>query len=356
MPMLRVLVAEDSPTIREFLVEILRSDEEVRVVGEAKNGIEAVAMTKQLRPDVVTMDIRMPLMDGFEATKQIMVEVPTPIVIVSGSVEVREVAVTMHALRAGALTVISKPSGPSAPDFQDACRHLLTTVKAMSQVKLVRHWPAAVRADLFAAEPRTYPPRQARIVALSASTGGPAALCQVLASLPGDFPLPILVVQHIAHGFVSGFASWLSTNVALRAKVAEPGEPLEPRTVFVAPDGRHLGVSGRTVLVSDAPPVGGFRPSASFLFESVARAFGVSTLAIVLTGMGQDGLEGLKVVRHLGGQIVAQDERSSVVFGMPGVVVAAGLPDATLPLELIGPRILQAVKTERGGYDTDPRR
>jgi two-component system, chemotaxis family, protein-glutamate methylesterase/glutaminase len=348
--MLRVLVVEDSATARELLVEILRSDVELQVAGEAKNGVEAVAMTKELHPDIVTMDIRMPLMDGFEATKRIMVEVPTPIVIVSASIDAREVEISMRALRAGALTIVARPMGPRAPDFEDARLRFLGTVKAMSQVKVVRHWPEREGSNRLAAKPRTNPVGQAKIVAIAASTGGPTALCEVLSSLPGDFPLPILVVQHIAQGFVSGFASWLTTNIALRAKVAEPGEPLRPRTIYIAPDGQHLGVrDGRTVLVSSAPALGGFRPSASFLFRSVAAVFGRSTLAIVLTGMGQDGLEGLYVVRQAGGQILAQDEQSSVVFGMPGMAVAAGLADATLPLMSIGPRILRAIQSDQGG-------
>ncbi len=346
----RVLIAEDSATVRQLLVEILCSDRDVQVVGEAINGVEVVAMTKKLRPDIVTMDVRMPLMDGFEATKQIMIEVPTPIVIVSASLDVRDVEVSMHALRAGALTVIAKPVGPSAPDFAEACLHFLSTVKAMSQVKVVRHWPQRGGGERWAAEPRTDPALPAMVVALSASTGGPSALCKILSSLPGDFPIPILVVQHIAHGFVSGFTSWLTTNVALRAKVAEAGEPSQPRTIYVAPDDRHLGVGDdRTLLVSSAPPLCGFRPSASFLFESVARVFGRSTLAIVLTGMGEDGLEGLRAVRQAGGQIFAQDEPTSVVFGMPGAAVAAGLADATLPLDSIGERIMRAVKADKGG-------
>jgi two-component system chemotaxis response regulator CheB len=348
--MLRVLIAEDSATARELLVEILRSDDEIRVVGEAKNGVEVVGMTKELRPDVVTMDIRMPLMNGFEATKQIMVEVPTPIVIVSASVDARAVEISMHALRAGALMVIAKPVGPGAPDFEDHRLRFLSTVKAMSQVKVVRHWRDSTGFDRPAVQPRSDAASQPRIVAISASTGGPSALCEVLSSLPGDFPLPIVIVQHMAPGFVSGFASWLATNVALRAKVAEAGEPLQSRSIYIAPDDRHLGVRDvRTLLVSSSPALGGFRPSASFLFQSVATVFGRSTLAIVLTGMGEDGLEGLRLVRKLGGQIVAQDEQSSVVFGMPGAAVAARLADATLPLQCIGPHIMLAIQPDRGG-------
>ncbi|MGH7435212.1 MAG: chemotaxis protein CheB, partial [Polyangiaceae bacterium] len=273
-----------------------------------------------------------------------------PIVIVSAGIDLREVEISVHALRAGALTVIEKPVGPAAADFEEGRRRFLATVKAMAQVKVVRHWPLRTGSELPGTEPRTNSTGQARIVALAASTGGPSALCEVLASLPGDFPLPVLVVQHIARGFVPGFASLLTTHVSLRAKVAEPGEPLEPRTIYVAPDDSHMGLKdARTVLVSSAPALGGFRPSASFLFESVAGVFGKSTLAVVLTGMGQDGLEGLQAVRRAGGQIIAQDEATSVVFGMPGAAVAAGLADATLPLQSIGRHIARTAQA-RGGH------
>jgi two-component system chemotaxis response regulator CheB len=345
--MIRVLIAEDSATVRELLGQILGSDPEIQVVGEAKNGEEAVALTKRLRPDLVTMDIRMPLMDGFEATKLIMVEAPTPIVIVSASVDGREVQVSMQALRVGALTIIAKPVGPSSPDFADESRRFVSTVKALSQVKVVRHWPDR-QIQRPGPSPRTEEPRpRAHIVAMAASTGGPAALCQVLSELPATLPVPVLVVQHIANGFLSGFASWLNASLSLKVRVAEPGEPPLPRTIYVPPDDRHLGVDGAgKLVVSNAALVGGFRPSASFLFESVGRTFGASALAVVLTGMGQDGVEGLRVIHRAGGQILAQDEESSVVFGMPGAVVQAGLASAVVPLKEMAGRVLRSLRPE----------
>jgi two-component system chemotaxis response regulator CheB len=343
--MIRVLVAEDSATVRELLVQILRSDREIQVIGEAKNGVEAVSMTKQLRPDLVTMDVRMPLMDGFEATKQIMVEAPTPIVIVSASVDVREVEVSMHALRVGALTVIAKPEGPASPDFGDLSRRFLTTVKSMAQVRVVRHWPD--RQPPPPPPPRAEPRARARVVAIAASTGGPAALSQLLSALPGSFPAPVLVVQHISQGFLAGFAAWLNTGVSLRVKVAESGERPQPHTIYLPPEDRHLGLDGGgNLVVSSAPPVGGFRPSASFLFESLAEAYGAATLAVVLTGMGQDGLEGLRAIRRSGGQILVQNEETSVVYGMPGAAARAGLADAVLPLKDIAVRVMRALRGE----------
>jgi two-component system chemotaxis response regulator CheB len=342
--MIRVLVAEDSATTRELLVHILKSDPDIQVVGEAKNGVDAVALTRQLRPDVVTMDIRMPLMDGFEATKQIMVEAPTPIVIVSASVDGREVEVSIDALRVGALTVIAKPDGPAAPNFPDLARQFLATVKAMSQEKVVRHWARPERLPSPSARPAAPGQPRPQVVAIAASTGGPGALSHLLSELPGNFPAPVLVVQHIAHGFLAGFASWLNTNVSLRVKIAEPGEEAAPRTIYLPPDDRHLGFEHRRLAVSDAPPVGGFRPSATHLFQTTARTFGASTLAVVLTGMGQDGVEGLRCVRQAGGQVIAQDEASSVVYGMPGAAARAGVVDLVLPLKDIAARILRAMQ------------
>jgi two-component system chemotaxis response regulator CheB len=357
--MIRTLLAEDSPTARVLLTEVLEADPELRVVGLAKDGAQAVAMTKQLLPDIVIMDLHMPEMNGLDATKQIMVEAPTPIVIVTASGDAREVEVSMHALRAGALTVMPKPVGPGSVDFQESAHQFRTTVKAMSQVKVVRRWARSSqqpppRAPTPSESPsaangagRAAPdafPAAPRIVAVGASTGGPAALYRIFSELPGNFPIPILVVQHIAQGFVDGFAAWLNTGTPLVIKVARHGEVIAPRTVYLARDDQHLGLLDRnTVAISSAPPVGGFRPSASFLFESVGRLYGRGAVAVVLTGMGQDGVAGLRVVSEAGGRVIAQDEESSIVFGMPGAAIEAGLADLTLPLSAIAFRLRQIV-------------
>ncbi len=340
--MIRALVVEDSVTARALLVEILRSDPEIDLVGEAGTGAEAVEMTKELRPDIVTMDIHMPQMNGFEATKQIMIEAPTPIVIVSGSLDVRAVEISMHALKAGALTVIPKPAGPASPNFEEEKERFLGAVKSMSQVKVVRRWRDRALPEGSA---RTPPGNgMARVIAIAASTGGPGALSKLLSELPGNLPVPILIVQHMSLGFGEGFVSWLNSAVSLKVKTAEQGEELLPGAVYVAPDDRHLGVSEQgSVLLSSGPPVGGFRPSGSYLFQSVAKVYGAGSLAVVLTGMGQDGVEGLRKIREAGGRIIAQDEESSVVYGMPKAAVAAGLVDHVLPLPGIAQRILACV-------------
>lgn len=335
----RVVVAEDSSTARELVVEVLSRDPGLSVVGEARDGREALALVGRLRPDVVVMDIHMPGLDGFEATRRIMTDCPTPIVIVTESGDAADVKLSLDALRAGALVLLPKPARPLTPGFDALCARFVETVKSMSKVKVVRRWPErAARAELIGDGSAR---GGVEVVAIAASTGGPAALGQVLSRLPADLPAPILVVQHIAEGFVPGLASWLNALSPLPVKVAEPGEPVEPGRVYLAPDGAHLGLNGRlSIRLSNEPPLGGFRPSGSFLFESVARASGRAALGVILTGMGRDGVEGLRVLRESGGRVIAQDEASSVVYGMPGAAVEEGLADHVLPLEAIPGRIV----------------
>lgn len=334
----RVLVAEDSPTARELLVGMLSADPAIAVIGTAGDGEQAIAMTAALRPDVVTMDVRMPGIDGLEATRRIMAHTPTPIVIISGHYDTGDVVLSLEALRAGALTILPKPSGPGAEDFAEQCKWLARTVKSMAAVKVVRRRRVRPTA---ATPPATRRPRaRARIVSIAASTGGPAALAQVLGGLPPAFPLPVLVVQHIAHGFADGLARWLGGVSPLAVRIATASEPLAPATVYLPPDDHHLMVlNAETVTVVRTPPVGGFRPSASVLFESTARVFGGAAVGVILTGMGEDGVSGIRSVHASGGCVIAQDEQTSVIYGMPGATVAAGLADYVLPLPAIAKHI-----------------
>ncbi len=348
--MIRVLVAEDSATARALLVQILTSDPEIRVVGEAEDGASAVEMAQRLKPDLVTMDIHMPGLDGLTATKEIMITAPTPIVIVTGSTRAREVGDSMEALQAGALDVLVKPPGPGSPGFAPAARDLLAAVKAMAHVKVVRHWRPSGSKEIEGSSKKKAEganpagSSRVRIVAAATSTGGPAALQRILGGLSQGFPVPIVVVQHITPGFTAGLVEWLGAVSTIQVTIAKQGETLAPGTVYFAPDGRHLGVTrGGTVALSEGPPIGGFRPSGTALFESVAAAYGASTLALILTGMGDDGVAGLRSVRKAGGRVVAQDEATSVVFGMPGAAVAAGLVHTILPIEAIAGHVMGLV-------------
>jgi two-component system chemotaxis response regulator CheB len=341
--MIRVLIAEDSKTVRQLLVSILTAEPEFQVVGEASNGVEAVELAQRLRPDVISMDIHMPVLDGFEATKEIMSLAPTPIVIVTSRAAHGDVELSLDATRAGALHVLRTPDSPGAPDFAARRAEFVSMLRAMAAVKVVR------RRTITAAPRVPAPSGRVRrdavhVIAIAASTGGPAALQQILMMLPRDFPLPILIVQHIAVGFCDGLADWFGRSSNLRVKVACHDEPLAPRTAYIAPDHVHLGVSrDARVILSDGTPIGGFRPSATYLFRTAASSFGAGVAAVILTGMGRDGVEGLREVRTAGGIVLAQDEASCVVYGMPGEAVRAGLVDEVLPVHAVAHRLAALV-------------
>lgn len=333
----RVLVVDDSATARLLLVSILRADPGIEVIGEAADGVEAIDLVKRLRPDIVTMDVQMPRLDGFAATKRIMVEEPTPILITTG-LDPRALSVSLEAVRAGALAVHAKPGDPRLPGFDDEASELVRQVKAMSKVKVVRHHQLDPVAASTAHAPTPAMLREGpiEVVAIATSTGGPAALHLILSALPADFPLPILVVQHISRGFTLGFAGWLDQASKLRVKLAQEGETIAAGTVYIASDDHHLIASPvRRIHLSSAVEVGGFRPSGTPLFESVAVAYGHSALAVILTGMGRDGVDGLRAIRNAGGRIIAESEETAVVYGMPGAAVAAGLADFVFRLDRI---------------------
>jgi two-component system chemotaxis response regulator CheB len=333
----RVLIAEDSATSRALLVSLCEADPDLKVVGQATNGLEALELAKQLCPSVVVMDIHMPVMDGFEATKRIMIEAPTPIVIVTAALDPRAVEVSLRAVQVGALTVLPKPNGPYQAGDDQTARRLVSTLKALSEVTVIRRrWSAddSVAPSRHRVAPGLQPPGVVKAVAVAASTGGPAALYRLFERLPRDADVPILVVQHIAEGFAPGLTKWLGSGTPLPVKLAQDGEALVEGTVYVAPDGTHLqaGPAG-TVKLSDGPPIGGFRPSATALFCSMAEVYAKSAVGVVLTGMGRDGFDGMQALKAAGGRILAQDERTSVVYGMPGVVAAAGIADVVAPVD-----------------------
>ncbi|HET9992405.1 MAG TPA: chemotaxis-specific protein-glutamate methyltransferase CheB [Kofleriaceae bacterium] len=345
MPRLRVLVAEDSPTARRLLVILLSADPELEVVGEARNGAEAIEQCKKLRPDLVTMDIKMPVMDGVEATRRIMIESATPVVMVS-SLDPNDVRSSMRALEAGALAVLAKPAGPGTPRFVRDSRELVATIKAMAQVKLVRRWPLIPPYRAASARPDALAAREILVVGLVSSTGGPNALRSLLSALPADFAPPIMIVQHIAAGFAQGLAEWLTTTTKRTVTLASDGERFVNGGVYVAPDDRHLEVSRDRLHVTASPPVEGFRPSGTRLFSSLAAVFGPAAIGVIMTGMGHDGVAGLLEMRDAGSAVLAQDEASCDIFGMPGAAVIAGAVTATTPLSEIPTRLVELVAKE----------
>ncbi len=356
--MIRVLVAEDSPTARALLVAMLEADPGIEVVAQASTGAEAVEMAERLSPDLVTMDVQMPVLDGLQATERIMRSSPCPIIIVTSQARESDVRLSLDATRAGAMLVLPKPEGPASTHFAADQRQLVSMVKALAGVKVVRRWrgvPAPYAAgqrnspsesDELRTANRSHQSTRARIVAIAASTGGPAALRDLLAVLPGNFPAPILIVQHISKGFVDGFVKWIAADSRLRVKVAVDGEPALAGYVYIAPDGYHLEVRRGhgdrfRVALTLTPPVGAFRPSATRLFASVAAAAGRSALAVILTGMGDDGVAGLHDVHTEKGIVIAQDEASSVIYGMPREAVRAGIVNEVVSLANLPARLAE---------------
>jgi two-component system chemotaxis response regulator CheB len=318
--MIRVLLAEDSAVTREYLGYVLDEDPGLTVVGVATNGREAVELAERLRPDVIVMDVHMPVLDGYDATREIMQRAPTPIVMATASSSREETRGAFSALEAGALVLLDKPPGPFDPDHRQAVQELIRTVKLMAEVKVVRHWaPRAVNGTARAAASVT---TAARIVAIGASTGGPQVLAAVLGGLPRPLEVPVVLVQHISEGFIGGFAEWLGSRTAMDVVLAVPGSALRRGTVHVAGGDGHLEVTSDGRLArTGGPPVNGFRPSITCLFDSVAAAYGRAAVGVLLTGMGRDGADGLRRMREAGARTIAQDEATSVVYGLPGEAV-----------------------------------
>lgn len=333
--MIRVLVVEDSPTVSLLIKSILNSDPDIMVIDCAKNGEEGVAKTLSLNPDLITMDIHMPGIDGFEATRRIMALKPKPIIVVTSSMNHKEVNLSFKALEAGALAIVEKPSGPGNPRFDFIVNELIRVVKLMNEVKVVgrRINTRPLQGPIPVHKANQVP----EIIGIAASTGGPAALATILCNFPSKITLPILIVQHISTGFDEGLAEWLSTVSVHNVSLAKNGQPIVDGQIYIAPQGSHMGVNKNKQIILDAHTgnIGSFRPSATYLFNSIAHSYGSNAIGVVLTGMGNDGSTGLISLHAAGGYVIAQDEASCVVYGMPGSAVAAGIVDLILPLDHI---------------------
>lgn len=320
----KVLVVEDSPAVRDLISHILIGDPAIRVIGTAATGEEAVEAAARLRPDLITMDVNLPGIDGYQATRRIMETCPAPIIIVSASYDPQDMGKMFRMVEAGALTFLPPPLGIGHPEFQARADELRRTVKLMSEIKVVRRWPKAPGkpAPNLAVKQSL---KKIEVVALGASTGGPVVLKTILEGLGPGFPVPVLMVQHMSPGFVTGLADWLQQSTRFPVRVAQAREQMRPGQAYLAPDGFHMKVDrfGRIELSSQAP-VNGMRPAIGPLFQSVAECYGSSAVGILLTGMGADGAAELATMKEIGAITIAQDRESSVVHGMPGEAIKLG--------------------------------
>jgi two-component system chemotaxis response regulator CheB len=343
---IRVLVVEDSSVVAEHLRRIISADARFEVVGIVSSGEEALAMIESLSPDVISMDIHLPGMQGFEVTRLIMSRQPTPIVIVSGA-RGADVPVSMRALQAGALSVVEKPPATTHANYEALSGKLCTQLAIMSEVKVVRQREPSL-ASAVPPNVSSKPRGPYRLLGIAASTGGPTALMQLLSGLGRDFPLPVVIVQHMTPAFLNGFADWLASVIPLPVSVVEQATSLIDGHVYLAScNDRHLAIRGSTAYPDYSPPIGVHRPSANVLFSSMAQTIGSAAIAVLLTGMGEDGATGLSELKLAGSWAIAEHESTATVYGMPAAAVRLGAVHESLPLPRIAPRILELLSDSK---------
>lgn len=341
---IRTLLVEDSPVALTILKRILETASDIEIVGTAQTGLEALSLIPQVQPDVICTDLHMPKMNGLELTSQVMAQHPRPILVVSASVQEEDTHHIFQLLEAGAVDVLPKPRAGLDLDSLSLQQSLIDKVKVLSGVRVFKKRRS---------RPASSPPHQStaagitvktacrpKILAIGSSTGGPLALQTIFAHLPKQFPIPIVCVQHISSGFLPGLIDWLATQCPLDVQIAAPGERPQPGTIYFPPERQHLLLNdqGRFVC-SGAAPIDNHCPSITLLFNSIARFYGRRAIGVLLTGMGRDGAAGLHALAQAGGLTIAQDETTSVVFGMPKEAIALNAARHILPIEAIGPTL-----------------
>lgn len=346
---IKVLVVDDSKVARMLMTHVLGADPQIEVVATLNDGQEAVTFVQKCKPDVVVMDIHMPNLDGFEATRRIMEIQPVPIIICTATANPSEIVGTFRLMEVGAVACVEKPVSPASPNFDAVVGNLLQTIKLMSEVKVVRRWPRKRPTKLSgkaAPEPEwKLPAVGVQIIGIGASTGGPPVLQTILAGLPKDFPVPVLIVQHIARGFLAGLADWLQQTTGWQVHIAAHGMTPLPGHAYLAPDDYHMGMTtGHRILLSREEPIGNLRPSVAYLFRTLAGCYGCHALGVLLTGMGRDGAEELKLMKDAGAETIAQDRESSVVHGMPGEAIAMGGATHVLAADRIADTLITLVR------------
>jgi two-component system chemotaxis response regulator CheB len=341
--MVNVLIADDSMLTRTVIKDLLARDLNITVVGEVSDGQEAVRATRRLRPDLIIMDVMMPVMDGLAATVEIMASCPTPILILSANVDSQDSRSAFNAIKHGALDVMEKPQGVVTEAFEEIAAQLIQKVKFLARVRVIHHFRRP-RQKMPAAPPADH---RRRILAIGASTGGPKAVMRLMKELPRETGAKVLIVQHIARGFAAGFAEWLDRESPLSVRLAREGDLLEEGVALVAPNGVHMEVQDGRIVLSDAAPVNSCRPSVDVLFHSLARSdLAARAVAVLFTGMGRDGAEGMAALRRSGGYNIAQDEASSAVFGMPRAAIDLGGVHETLALMDIPAAVIRLMQKE----------
>lgn len=366
--MIKVLLVEDSPIALTLLTRIINSTVDLFVVGTAHTGVEGLSLIPQLKPDVICTDLHMPKMDGLQFTSEVMANYPTPILVISASVQEEDTMNVFRLLEAGAVDIFPKPRAGLMQDYEEIKSELINKIRILSGVKVFRRSTSryAPASNQTISAPQPQPQHQEthnsnsttitpilssvmpssstpiKIIAIGSSTGGPQALLELLGHLPPHFPIPIICIQHISEGFLQGLLDWLSYNCALSMRIAQSGDIPQGGVVYFPPEGHHLtfDAQGR-FLTNTSPPIAGHRPSINVTFQAIAKSFGSRGVGILLTGMGRDGAEGLFTLYQAGSLTIAQDEATSVVFGMPKEAIALGAARKILPIDAIAPFLLQ---------------
>lgn len=344
---IRVLLVEDSQITLLILRRILNSSPQIEVVGEARTGLEALPLISQLQPDVICTDLHMPQMDGLEFTSEVMALYPRPILVISSWVQEEDTPHVFQLLEAGALDIFPKPSAGLSMEDKLLNQELINKILILSGVKVFKKkrksYSQVKRLDTFSYKSFSKP----EIVVIGASTGGPQAINELLTQLPSNFPIPVICVQHICLGFLQGFIDWLTSSCRLPIQIAKPGDVPKPGVIYFPSEQQHLELDSRgRFIYSNSPPVDGHRPSVTVTFKSVAKFYGKATMGILLTGMGRDGAEGMHCIAQTGGFTIAQDEATSVIFGMPKEAIDLGAANLVLPLHAIAPKLLEMLQTQ----------
>lgn len=344
---IRVLLVEDSQLTLVILRRILKSSPQIEVVGEARTGLEALELIPNLQPDVICTDLHMPKMDGLEFTSEVMALYPRPILVISSWVQEEDTPHVFQLLEAGALDIFPKPSAGLTTEDKVFNQELINKIQILSGVKVFKKKRKSSsfvrRIETFSSKSYAKP----EIIAIGASTGGPQAINELFAQLPSDFPIPIICVQHICLGFLQGFLDWLATSCRLPIQIAEPGDIPKPGTIYFPREQQHLELDDRGQFIcSNSRPFDGHRPSVTVMFKSVAKFYGRAAVGILLTGMGRDGAEGMQYIAQAGGLTIAQDETTSVIFGMPKEAIELGAVKLVLPIHAIAPKLLNLVQKQ----------